>query len=456
VEHKIDVYERQTDRCKTPAERLFALSRAAQVASEQGDLKRARRFFDEALNDGVPEGGLDMLEKAARASDAGRGNRDTTLRVVLADALAAGGQGPGVSATARSALLCRAALLAHRDLGAHEKAFAWLADALVTHVDAQVLQSLNELALDLGDHGQADAVLTAALEEVFDVPSVRQLLQARAVIRKTYLEDSAGAADDLKRLHELAPGDDGILRQLEALYAELGDYRGLVQLYENQILRGRDPNARAELARRVALIWRDKLKDARETADAWRRVLRMKPGDSEAKEGIALAKRAMPFRRTPAPAQGQRRRSSSPAPGPNPSDRAGPSSYPPTSQVVDHGYALDDDEEVRDEDLALDDDVDAAFGGDDGGRGGGEDLDVDVEIDEDDDQEVDPVTTVDERNVLSYAEAAGPGLRLRSGLVTGGGTTGAQPTKRKGARKRARSTTDTGVHRKPNVPRSKS
>jgi hypothetical protein len=458
VEHKIDVYERQTDRCKSAAERLFALSRAAQVASEQGDLKRARRFFDEALNDGVPEGGLDMLEKAARASDAGRGNRDTTLRVVLADALAAGGQGPGVSATARSALLSRAALLAHRDLGAHEKAFAWLADALVTHVDSQVLQSLNELALDLGDHGQADAVLTAALEEVFDVPSVRQLLQARAVIRKTYLEDAAGAADDLKRLHELAPGDDGILRQLEALYAELGDYRGLVGLYENQILRGRDPNARAELARRVALIWRDKLKDARETADAWRRVLRMKPGDNEAKEGITLAKRAMPFRRTPAPAQGQRRRSSAPAGGPSPSERPG-ASYPPSSQVMDHsGYALDDDEEVRDEDLALDDEVDAAFDGSDGGsRGTGEDLDVDVEIDEDDDEEIDPVTTVDERSVLSYAEAAGPGLRLRSGLGTGAsvGASGSQSTKRKGARKRARSTADTGVHRKPNVsPRS--
>jgi hypothetical protein len=125
---------------------------------------------------------------------------------------------------------------------------------------------------------------------------------------------------------------------------------------------------------------------------------------------------------------------------------------------MDHGgYALDDDEEVRDEDLALDDDVEAAFGGsDDGGRNGGEDVDVDVEIDEDDDQEVDPVTTVDERSMLSYAEAAGPGLRLRSGMVTGVSGSGAQPTKRKGARKRGRSTTDTGVHRKPNVPRSKS
>lgn len=460
VEHKIDVYERQTDRCKGAAERLFALSRAAQVASEQGDLKRARRFFDQALNDGVPEGGLEMLEKAARASDAGRGNRDTTLRVVLADALAAGGQGAGVSATARSALLCRAALLAHRDLGAHEKAFAWLADALVTHVDAQVLQSLNELALDLGDHGQADAVLTAALEEVFDVPSVRQLLQTRAVIRKTHLSNAAGAAEDLKRLHELAPGDEGILRQLEVLYAELGDYRGLVQLYENQILRGRDPNARAELARRVALLWRDKLKDARETADAWRRVLRMKPGDAEAREGLTLAKRAMPFRRAPAP-EGGRRRANAPGSVPSAPSQSliverGPSSFPPSSQVMESEFPLDDDEEVREEDLALDDDVDASFGGAEngGGRLDGDDLDVDIELEDEDEDDADPVTTVDERGMLQYAEGAGPGLRLRPPpLGSGSNLSGSQPAKRKRARKRARSTADTGVHRKPNVSR---
>ena len=467
VEHKIDVYERQTDRCKSSAERLFALSRAAQVASEQGDLKRARRFFDQALNDGVPDGGLEMLEKAARASDAGRGNRDTTLRVVLADALAAGGQGPGVGASARSALLSRAALLAHRDLGAHEKAFAWLADALVTQVDPQVLQSLNELALDLGDHRQADEVLTAALEEVFDVPSVRQLLQARAVIRKTYLSDAAGAAEDLKRLHELAPGDDGILRQLEALYAELGDYRGLVQLYENQILRGRDPNARAELARRVALIWRDKLKDARETADAWRRVLRMKPGDNEAREGIALAKRSIPFRRSPAPTQGGRRKSSAPPGAPPAGAGLGserPASYPPSSQVMDHGgFPLDDDEEVRDEDLAVDDDVDAAFqgsglerSGNGGSRAASEDLDVDVDLDEDQDDEVDPVTTVDENTMLQFAEAGGPGMRLRGPALGASAPSSAGQRGRKATRKRAQSTPDTGVHRKPNVtPRSK-
>jgi tetratricopeptide (TPR) repeat protein len=312
---------------------------------------------------------------------------------------------------------------------------------------------LNELALDLGDHRQAEGVLTLALEEVFDVPSVRQLLSARAAIRKNHLNNAAGCAEDLKRLHELAPGDESILRQLEALYAELGDYRGLVQLYENQILRGRDPNARAELARRVALIWRDKLKDARETADAWRRVLRMKPGDAEAKEGVMLAKRAMPYRRSPTNT-GPRRRSTVQGSSSGVASSSGglmDRTGLPGSGRADSGFDLDDDEEVRDEDLSLDDDVDSVFdaAGGVGVSDGGEELDVDVELEEDED-EADPVTTVDERSVLTYAEAAGPGLRLRPPPL---GASGSQPSKRKRPRKRARTVADTGVHRKPNVSR---
>jgi len=133
-------------------------------------------------------------------------------------------------------------------------------------------------------------------------------------------------------------------------------------------------------------------------------------------------------------------------------DRAGSL---PSSGRSDSGFELDDDEEVREEDLSLDDDVDAVFdaaiGG--GSRLAGEDLDVEIEL-EDDEEEGDPVTTVDERSVLTYAEAAGPGLRLRPPpLNPAPGASGSQPSKRKRPRKRARTVADTGVHRKPNVSR---
>ena len=67
----------------------------------------------------------------------------------------------------------------------------------------------------------------------------------------------------------------------------------MVQLLEDQILRGKDPALRTDLARKVARLWEEKLADAREAADAWRRVLRMKSGDPEATEGLDRAKSNM-------------------------------------------------------------------------------------------------------------------------------------------------------------------
>lgn len=100
------------------------------------------------------------------------------------------------------------------------------------------------------------------------------------------------AAADLKKLHDLLPTDQAVMDELAGLLMELNDYKSLVQLYEDQILRGKDMNARAELARKVARIWEERLTDNREAADAWRRVLRMKAGDAEATQGLERAKSA--------------------------------------------------------------------------------------------------------------------------------------------------------------------
>jgi hypothetical protein len=48
---------------------------------------------------------------------------------------------------------------------------------------------------------------------------------------------------------------------------------------------------RADLARQIARLWENKLGEAREAADAWRRVLRLKAQDPEATTGLDRAKR---------------------------------------------------------------------------------------------------------------------------------------------------------------------
>jgi tetratricopeptide (TPR) repeat protein len=312
----IDLYERQISRCKNPVDRLRALGRAAQIAAERDAIDRSRGFFDLALGGGVQDETLKVLEQVARDSDENR--KTTTLRWTLAEAMAAGGQGSRDGGRTRGALLRRAAKLSNDDLGDIDKAFVWLGDAIVTHVDDEGLDALEGLADEVGDSRRAEAVLNRALEEVFDGPLVRKLLGRRAMLRQQKLDDKRGAATDLKKLHDLSPSDTGVMEQLSELYIELADYRGMVQLYEDQILRGKDPGTRIELARKVARLWEEKLDDPREAADAWRRVLRMKSGDPEATEGLERAKQGMlnrPPKSDPPPA---------PAPKPGRAGKAEP------------------------------------------------------------------------------------------------------------------------------------
>jgi tetratricopeptide (TPR) repeat protein len=284
----VDLYERQVSRCKTPLDRTRALARAAQVAATKGAIDRARGFFELALTGSPTDDTLALLEGTAREGDRATGGEK--LRRALCGAMAQGGQGARDGGRTRGALLRRAASMAHRDLGDVEAAFGWLGDALVAHVDTLTLDALEGLGEEVGDPRRSEAALSHALTEVFDGPLVRQLLGRRAKIRREQMDDRAGAAADLKKLHDLSPNDHAVMEELSALLTDLGDYRGMVQLYEDQILRGKDMGARAELARKVARMWEEQLTDAREAADAWRRVLRMKPGDLEAQQGLERAK----------------------------------------------------------------------------------------------------------------------------------------------------------------------
>jgi tetratricopeptide (TPR) repeat protein len=287
----VDLYERQVGRCKAPPDRLAALARAAQIAAERDAFDRARGFFDTALAAGAQDDVLESLEEMARKTDEAKSA--VALRTTLAEAFAGGGQGSRDGGRTRASLLRRAALMAFHELGDRERAFGWLGDAIVTHVDDAGLDTLEELASDIGEPERCEAMLSRALGEVFDGPLVRKLLGRRATVRAELLNNKTGAAEDLKRLHELAPSDSDVMEKLSALYTELADYRGMVQLYEDQILRGRDQAQRAELARKVARLWEETLDDAREAADAWRRVLRMKAGDAEATAGLERAKSNM-------------------------------------------------------------------------------------------------------------------------------------------------------------------
>jgi tetratricopeptide (TPR) repeat protein len=287
----VNLYERQVTRCKTPGDRVSSLARAAQVAAARDQLERAQGFFELALSGAPTDEMLETLELAARQGDQQTGGEH--LRRALCVAMAAGGQGARDGGRTRGALMRRAASMVYRDLHDVDQALGWLGDSLIAHVEQATLDALEDLAVEVGDPRRAEATLSRALGEVFDGPLVRQLLARRAKIRRERLDDGAGAAADLKKLHELSPSDQAVTDELTGLLTALGDYRAMVQLYEDLILRSKDPTARAELARKVARMWEEQLADPREAADAWRRVLRIKAGDPDATAGLERAKSNM-------------------------------------------------------------------------------------------------------------------------------------------------------------------
>lgn len=288
---KVDVYERQIARFQSLEDRVAALVRAADVAVDVGDKQRAASLFEAALGQGLESERLDQMVSLALAAD-GEAERKT-LREILVEALATGGQAARDGGRTRSNMLRLAAHLAHTELDDVERAFQYLGDGLILHVADEGLEALEELAGSVGDFSRAETVLTRALGEVFDGPLVRRLLARRASLREERLSDLVGASEDLKQLHDLSPTDADVNTKLTALYEQLGDNQGLVNLIEDQILRSRDKDFRAELSRKVARLWQSELDDPREAADAWRRVIRLTKDDEEAKAGLAAAKEAM-------------------------------------------------------------------------------------------------------------------------------------------------------------------
>ncbi len=290
-EQTVDLYEHQVMRCKDPADKLRALARAAAVAARHGQMPRAQQFFEIALGAPLDGEGLEFLVSSATESDRGAGGHAVVS--LLARVLSSAGQSARDGGRMRSRFLARAASLAASELKDNAQAFTWMGDALIAHVDDERILAVITLARELGDLKQAEAVLERALQEVFDGPHVRLLLASRARLRRTELDDVAGAGADLKRLHELAPGDQEVSDQLILLYHETHDHAGLVHLYEDLVLRTKDKEQRAQLSRKVANLWESKLADPREAADAWRRVLRLIPNDPEAMAGLEQAKRNM-------------------------------------------------------------------------------------------------------------------------------------------------------------------
>ncbi|MCU0682130.1 MAG: hypothetical protein MUF34_07735 [Polyangiaceae bacterium] len=339
-----DTFERYVERAPSRNDRARAFVRAARFSLNHAMPQRASALFERAIVSGGPSLGDDTLAPLEQGARAG----GPDLVAAFAQALARAGHAFVDGGRTRAALLRRAAQLAHHDLNDLDQAFTWLVDGVVSHSEPAALEALEALARHTGDYARLDKAYGRALGSVFDGHVVRSLLDRRARVRREHLGDRAGALEDLRKLYELSPSDVGVVEQLKSLLAEMGDERGTLRLLEDQIVRTRDSALRVELAKNVARLWEARGDEPREAADAWRRVLRFQPNETEAQEGLARTKAAManagiehePSAPPPLPAPSQRG-SSLPPP---PADRRAPAAprtrsiapppLPPTSSLA--------------------------------------------------------------------------------------------------------------------------
>lgn len=285
---RVGVYERQAMRAATLSDKVEALAAASSYARAQQEEAMAKSFLDTALSLAPTGDTCTMLELQAQQSDAGHDAHPNVH--VLVGALSDAGRGLRDGGSFRSEALRHAAELAYGTLNNAERAWTLLGDSLSACPSEYNLATLRSFESKTADHQAAIGALSFALGGVFDATLSRTLLLERARIKREGLGDAKSAAEDLREAYDLSPADAGLWSALTVTLREAGDFRGLVSTYEDRLLRERDVAARQEYARLVARLWTEDLKDPREAADAWRRLLRLAPGDAEAQSGLELAR----------------------------------------------------------------------------------------------------------------------------------------------------------------------
>lgn len=289
AQQKWGVYERQIARSKTREERLRALTRAAEEALQLGLPVEAQELYALGIRNCKDSSSLaELLEDFLHVDHSSQGKQRGVLLLQVLSRLASSEPG-----SEQALQWMAAARLAREHLNLKEKAYELLETALTGPLTEESWQLLCAWAEQDEQWLRVDWILGRVLDQVHEGARVRQLLRYRYELRSEKLPDAPGAREVLKKLYELSPGDQEIAERLEGLYREAQDHIGLVHLYEDLILRSKDPQERAARARQVALIWQDQLEHPRETADAWRRVLRLQPGDEQAKQGLDEAKTKM-------------------------------------------------------------------------------------------------------------------------------------------------------------------
>ncbi|MBI5534820.1 MAG: hypothetical protein HY898_18990 [Deltaproteobacteria bacterium] len=152
-EERLGLYERQVARSSGRTARIAALASAVGVAARNGLMPQCKRLFLLGVSVSGEDSDILPLEREAIEVDNALGG--TTVRRAYTEALVEAAATVRGGELRRGALLRKAALIAHRDLGDIAQAFDWFNEALFVRIESSMvamsaqLQNLSEQVREL-------------------------------------------------------------------------------------------------------------------------------------------------------------------------------------------------------------------------------------------------------------------------------------------------------------------
>ncbi|MFK7988880.1 MAG: hypothetical protein AB8I08_22870, partial [Sandaracinaceae bacterium] len=190
--------------------------------------------------------------------------------------------------------------LAGKRLHRHGDAIVLWKDILEQDPDNQdAVAQLEKLAEREKDWPTLAEVLERRVLEADDERGRVKVLQKLGVIYGEHMDDAALAAGAWKRILEVDPKNGRALRTLrqsflssqdwdglEALYADVGDWEGLVDVLGNAADKSEDESVKVELSFRAAKLYEEQLGKPHRAFRAYERVLAADPSNARAAEAL--------------------------------------------------------------------------------------------------------------------------------------------------------------------------
>ena len=176
----------------------------------------------------------------------------------------------------------------HQRLGRLDLAFdcrsrAWLADV----ESMETLAAMESLGLGAKLHAPLVVALQKRAVEAIDPDLQAQLWAASAKLLESPLGRAAEAIEAWRAALAARPDERDIFLALERLLAGAGRSSELVEILERHLEIAVDGDERKVIAKRIAVLYEDALKESERAVRAWETVLEIDPNEAEALESLA-------------------------------------------------------------------------------------------------------------------------------------------------------------------------